>query len=367
MTEKALGFYYADLGSNGVEQLDAGHKFDGMTHGHFIDMWGMEINISKRDLESYVSNTKEVIKASTTESGEIVGLPIDCVAHERGNAAGWIVDVELAGDVVKFTPTWTELGRELISKKLQRLFSPTLDIRNKCVLGGSLTNWPATRDKKGRVLIKPIELSESLENDDPDSLRSLTYQVVIDPDDPGDGQGDNNPLVKGTEQMTPEEIQELVNGKVKEIIGDLSLSKDQIADLVGSIRQQITAEMEAESKKIMHETSMANLAAQLVKGTADVKVGLPVDEADLAAHLKLLPTEEAEYWTKTLSAIQKDGLVDFSESGNSSQKSQGHHELPEDIIRNLESGTLKVSDLNDPILALGDLSEYDLSRWTQKP
>lgn len=355
--DKAIGFYYTDLGEPGDEVR--GRAFDGMTHGHFIDMWGTEVKITQRDLETYVSNTLESIKASVTESGEVVGLPIDCVAHERGNAAGWIVDAELVGDVVKFTPVWTDLGKDLIRKKLQRLFSPTLDLRNKRVLGGSLTNWPATRDKKGRVLIKPIELSENPNGD----INPLTYQVVIDNDDDENPEGN---LEKGQEQMTPEEVQALISEKLQSALGDFTVNKEQLTDLVGSIRQQITAEMEAESKRILHETNMVNLASQLVKGTQELKSGLPVDETDLAEHLKLLSPEESEYWSKTLQEIQKSGLVDFSEHGNSSDKGQGHRPLPEIIVEKLNTGDFKVADLNDPILGLGDLAEYDLTKWTQK-
>ena len=41
-----------------------------------------------------------------------------------------------------------------------RFFSSTIDLGRMTILGGSLTNWPATRDvKSGRTLLRPIELS----------------------------------------------------------------------------------------------------------------------------------------------------------------------------------------------------------------
>lgn len=142
-----------------------GKPFDGFTHTHgdeFVDMRGQEIKIEKSELKTYVKNTKAKILSASTDGGEIVGLPIDSLNHDRGDAAGFIIDVELSdgGDVVRFIPQWTELGLEKIGKGLQRFFSPTFNVVQKVIMGGSLTNHPASLDKNGNVLLRPIELSQ---------------------------------------------------------------------------------------------------------------------------------------------------------------------------------------------------------------
>lgn len=141
-----------------LAQLANGRSFDAMVPGTFVDMLGRTVTFKKTELEKYVENTKGAIAATSTESGEVVGLPIDAKGHDKGDGAGWIVDVTLEGGKVRLVPKWTEIGLELITKGIRRFFSPTIDTANKVILGGTLTNWPATRDKGGRILLRPIEL-----------------------------------------------------------------------------------------------------------------------------------------------------------------------------------------------------------------
>ena len=144
-----------------ADVLTSGKAFDALTVGTFTDMYGRKSTFRKKDLPKYVENTKAVIAASETDSGEIVGLPIDAVDHDKGDGAGWIIDIELDAerDVIQLTPNWTSIGIEVIEGKIRRFFSASIDISQKTILGGTLTNWPAIRDKKGSVLLKPVELS----------------------------------------------------------------------------------------------------------------------------------------------------------------------------------------------------------------
>jgi hypothetical protein len=89
-------------------------------------------------------------------------LPIDAQGHDKGDGAGWIVGVELVGDIIRLVPKWTKIGRELIGEGIRRFFSATIDTSNKVVLGGTLTNWPATRDENNRMMLKPIELERGI-------------------------------------------------------------------------------------------------------------------------------------------------------------------------------------------------------------
>src|SRR3990170_826583 len=142
--------------------LTAGRAFDALAPSKFTDMRGQPVEISAEDLPAFLANTQRAIVATKSESGEVVGLPIDARNHEKGDAGGWIIGVELAGKILRFIPRWTDIGIELISKGAQRFFSATLDLKNKVILGGTLTNWPATRDAQGNVLLRPIELSQTL-------------------------------------------------------------------------------------------------------------------------------------------------------------------------------------------------------------
>lgn len=154
-------FIFVDL----AEQTDGPKPFDGMAAGEFVDMSGRRAIFKKDDLATYVKNTKVVLASTKDSSGEIVGLPIDAMNHDHREAAGWVVDVELGegGGVIQFIPRWNPVGVDLISNDVARFFSPTVDISNKSIMGGSLTNWPATRDEKtGKILLRPIELSKQM-------------------------------------------------------------------------------------------------------------------------------------------------------------------------------------------------------------
>jgi len=139
-------------------------SFDGMAAGKFTDMTGQTVVIKNSDLPAIVEHTMASIESTRTESGEIVGLPIDPEGHNHEGGAGWIVDVSLdeSGTKIRFTPKWTEVGLKLIKDNLKRFFSVSLDLVNKVIMGGSLTNWPATRTKEGKILLRPIELSVAM-------------------------------------------------------------------------------------------------------------------------------------------------------------------------------------------------------------
>lgn len=138
------------------EGLTEGKPFEAFTHGEFKDMRGRPLNVSPSELAIIVANTRALLETTKDGEGNIQGLPIDAVGHDHGDAAGWITGVELVGDVIRLIPKWTELGIEKISKKIQRLFSVSLDVEKAAIVGGSLTNWPAVKG------LKPVELQEGM-------------------------------------------------------------------------------------------------------------------------------------------------------------------------------------------------------------
>lgn len=164
-----------------AEVLTAGREFDGLVPLDAVrDMYGHPVTIKQDELPTYLANTRAAIEATRSESGELVGLPIDAAGHDKGDGAGWIQGIELVGgNLLRLLPSWTEIGVELISKSIRRFFSPTVDTVNKVILGGSLTNWPASRNKKGHTLLRPIELSANLYTKDlaDESLDEKTMNV----------------------------------------------------------------------------------------------------------------------------------------------------------------------------------------------
>lgn len=137
-------------------------EIDGVSVGTFTDFSGRRITFTEDQLKKMVKNTLPVIESTKTESGELVGLPIDVWGHDQGDGAGWIKNMTYNADrkVITLSPKWNQKGVDLIKENVRRFFSPTIDLLNNIVMGGTLTNWPATRDgKTGEIKLRPIELS----------------------------------------------------------------------------------------------------------------------------------------------------------------------------------------------------------------
>lgn len=99
------------------------------------------------------------------------GLPIDARQHDKGEAAGWIVDASegevndsegQAVPVIMLAAEWTKLGLELLRDRIMANFSPTVDLRHQVIRGGSLTNWPASVDAAGAPLFPAVELAQRM-------------------------------------------------------------------------------------------------------------------------------------------------------------------------------------------------------------
>lgn len=157
-------FLFVDLAG-----LVPGKPFAGFAAGTFVDMNGREVEFKPGTLRTFMANTLRAI-AAAKEKG-MPGLPIDARAHDKGEAAGWIVDAaegeveDSAGakvPVLMLAAEWTKLGLELLRERIMANFSPTVDVRGKVIRGGSLTNWPASVDASGAPLFPAVELAQGI-------------------------------------------------------------------------------------------------------------------------------------------------------------------------------------------------------------
>lgn len=157
-------FLFVDLAG-----LTPGKPFAGFAAGQFVDMHGNEVEFKPTTLKTFLANT---LKAIADAKGKgMPGLPVDARQHDKGDAAGWIVDAsegEVADSdgngvkVIMLAAEWTKLGLELLQEKILANFSPTVDLRRKVIRGGSLTNWPASVDGNGVPLFPAVELAEGM-------------------------------------------------------------------------------------------------------------------------------------------------------------------------------------------------------------
>lgn len=280
-------------------------SIDGLAAGTFTSMSGEEVTFEADELQAYIENTNAVIESTKTESGEIVGLPIDLEAHNHKGGAGWIVGLELdkTRNVIKFIVNWTQKGLDLIKGNLSRFFSPSTDPENKIILGGSLTNWPATRNEKGHILLRPIELSQSIKEIDMDKtvlemLAELPGKVA-------------EAVRGGKQQEAPapkvEPAAELEDGNS---LRELLQTPEAVEELGQRAQEMAQQAIRVEKRKLR----AVEFAAQIAGGTKEKPFGLPVKANEIVALLLSLPEQQAKAVENILNKAHA-GAIDFAMHG----------------------------------------------------
>jgi hypothetical protein len=285
--------------------------FDGLAASHdisFTSMSGEELFIEPADLEEYIQNGQAVIESTRTSTGDIIGLPIDMNGHDHKGGAGWIQGFELdkARNIVKFIVDWTEEGADLIKRNLRRFFSPTVDPINKIILGGSLTNWPATRNSMGQLLLAPIELSQGMKGIDmPPTLEELMARL--------DEQQKELNALKALRKPAPAAPDAEELSETEEVSLEISnlLQDDDAVDQLGQLAQEKAKEI----IRVAHRKShVVEFVSKVVGGTPDHPVGLPIAARELTKILLSLPEKQSLAVERLLAKVW-DSALDFSEHG----------------------------------------------------
>lgn len=427
MTEETVkNLFQFDLSLHDHNALVEGKPFDGMTHGDFIDAIGREVKVKKSELAEYVKNTQAAIEKTRTSEG-IVGLPIDAANHDHGDAAGWIIAVELVGDIIRFTPRWTKLGLKKVGEGLRRMFSPSFSRVMKVIGGGSLTNWPATLNRKGEMLLSPIELTQGLyvagavESETPEEIAEASTtttaetgaNITINVDGKQlhmnlSTDDEPEPEKTGVEAMDEKEldarIEKQVQARVDAAVAELSVvpavepetedvQTDQLAiisDLMskGASAEDVEAAMIEWNKqnyaqmqlradrtarvqlaKLKHDNAVADFSRDIVGGIEGHPYGIPTSEEKINTMLGDLEPEQAKEWMSVLSGIQTKGLILYEEVGHG-KRLAGQAELAspfDDLLTSWVEGGGSVKEffkLNAP--ELGEQEQYNLTAFETK-
>lgn len=301
-------FSFTELSADTLVEPIGLKYIDGLAAGTFVSMSGEEVTFSADELQAYMENTQKIIESTRTESGEIVGLPIDKDRHDHAGGAGWIVGLELdsARSIVRFLVNWTQDGIDLIKGNIRRFFSPSTDPANKVILGGSLTNWPATRLETGQILLRPVELSQTMkEIDMPKTLEEMFADLkagileAVGKNKPAEHQADPPPADDTTPSPT---LRELLN------------TPDAMEEL-GKRATEIAQDAIRAKKREMHAVEFA---ARMVRGTKEKPWGLAVKPNELVALLLSLPEKQALAVEKILEQ-SLHAAIDFAEHGFDSE------------------------------------------------
>lgn len=376
-----------------LAQLTNGKPFAGFTVGEFTDMFGRMVKISGDKFKTFLTNTSKAIDLMKKRG--MPGLPIDEKLHDKGHAAGWITNAE-AGEIVDhkgakrpalfFAVDWTTLGVNLISEKIQTNFSPTVDLQNSVIRGGSLTNWPATLDENGIPLFNALELSQN--------LYQLFEQATAENETPAPIEPPHMEKQIMTVELT-QEVQDLISAKISEGIAAslAALPKPETPATLDFSKMVDVLDLnteEAESQNIAHlrelakmmqekaslhfknilaeqarENKYTELATKVTGGTTEYPRALPVTSDALRAALLKLPVDQSKFWMELCENIVRSGLTEFSEFGHGREKKQGTKVLDPKIAATLKEHVNAGGELAAwfELAELGAMEDYDLSAF----
>lgn len=347
---------------------------DGLSAGIFTSMWGDKVEFKAEALGLIAKNTKEVIDSTRTEGGEVVGLPIDMDMHDHRGGAGWIKDVlvDMERKILRFMVEWTEPGAEVIRKNIRRFFSPSVDVENSIVLGGSLTNWPATRDEKsGRILLRPIELSQTLkEIDMPKTLDELTALL--------EGQG--NSITALTETVTslvgtvaqlssapaaPTETAPEGDEGVSEPLKQLLSVPEDVEELGQKASDMAKQVIKAEKRK----AQVVEFASRIAGGTREKPFGLKVKPAEIVALVLSLPEKQGNAVMRVLEQ-SLDAAIDFAEHGVDGDGFLHKPQLPDALLKSAREWTKAGKSIDEffsvNAAELGSPDNYNLAEFRKE-
>jgi hypothetical protein len=360
---KRKSFVFVDL----AEQTDGPKPFDGMAVGVFTDMRGRPVVIKREELPVYVANTQAALASTADSSGRVIGFPIDALNHNHGEAAGWIVGVQLSDrseDIIQFIPRWNERGLSLINGDIMRFFSPNLDLETKTITGGSLTNYPASRTRNGQILLKPIELSEQMYAgegldlaDTLDELKAFITGLFTNAHvAQGEEQALSQPPIQ--EGVTPmPEPTEQVLPETAELTAAQQTALESLVETRAKLRFQGWLEQEQRKAEVIE-------FARTVTGK-----GIPVPADDLTAFLSSLTADQLGSAKAILAKIAETGTIDFVEHGHSRTLS-GAQPLPDWakplLAKWIEAGNELSGFFSANAVELGNQSDYNLSEFEQE-
>ena len=355
--------------------------FDGMAAGTFVDMYGRKTTFEPGELGAYVTNTKRALESTKDGAGQIVGFPIDAMNHDNKQAAGWITDVNLAfgRDIIEFSARWNDMGKDLIGRDVMRYFSPSIDISNKVILGGSLTNWPATRTADHQLLLKPVELSAQMSTYDDSAnplvmLGNVMSQMITElksvlsgrqsPEIETAQEGES--MTEETTTTTEAPVAEVVTLAAATIPAVVDLSSPDVMKLINERAETRAAALLAEREQKAH---IAQLATRLTGGTTEKPIGLTVGHDRIVSFLSALPAELLPEAEAILVNAAEQAPIHFEEVGHS-RVLQGTTQLPENIKPALSAwlgrGLSLEGFFETNSVELGVMSDYNLTEFSNK-
>ena len=302
-----------------IAEFAEGRPVEVLRTGSFVDMYGLDVTIDVELMDEMVVNF------AAGAAGQEVPVDID---HYKSEAAGWVTALYREGDRLFAQIDWNELGAQLVGGRVYRYVSAFLDLTSKVLKSVSLVNFPAVKG------LAPVELSEGVFGFGGAGFRP--DEVLC--------------IQQEKERNMSEELREQIRAELE---AELAEQRKTEAQLRAQIREEMRPQIEAE---LARRQRIVAFAEQLTTGA--VALSTPAEQV-----VAFLEAQPAELLDQAMSLLQAP-VVEFREQGSSAGREETQLKaLPEEFVRALRAGDLELADLDNEILELGDLGQYDLSEF----
>ena len=333
--------------------------------GTFVEKHGREVEITEVDLDAYVANFES--GAAGQQVPIFQGHPSAATRPELP-ATAWYkrLYTKVVGGVKTL---WadielSDLGRDLIAKKLYKYFSPSIDLENLVIRGGGFVNLPAIKGMAAMELSESVFLREVQTMTFADKVKRAFEELFNwKPELLAEFNVASQEIIEtgGDDEMTDEERKALEAKIRADIEAEFAQKAQTVADLTESITTEVRAQVEAEFvEKAKREADLF----EFVQGLAAGGLSTPPDE--VTATLMLLSEDQLAAIKPILTAK----MVDFSEHGHGGGGAQVKQltEAMKIALRQALRGKEKVREAAESFFAANewDMAEFDLSEFLPK-
>jgi hypothetical protein len=240
-------------------------------------------------------------------------------------------------------------------------------------MGGSLTNWPATRTKDHQLLLRPVELSSQLQVL-PDMGWGERIEMIV------------SKVINGLKApVQPAPVPEPEQAEVDMEYANLTV--EQKNELLAQARAELTSgslpvEMQTmvEALAVTRATELVAVeqrkshisatVANLTGGTQSNPHGLPIPADELVEFMTSLTPDQQAKFEGLAGRIVSSGLVDFAEHG-SSRTQTGIAILPAEMAEQLKKWlAVKGATIDEffkvNAVELGAMADYNLTEFVKE-
>ena len=345
-------FFFADAVMQPVEFLRL---------GTFTDSRGQQVDITDDFLDTVVATFK------ARAAGQDVPIDID---HEHGQAAGWVKEVWRAGDRLLASVDWNKVGEELVSGRVYRYLSASIDSAGKVLKSISLVNFPAVKG------LKPVELSEggyTMEED----RRPLMTRIMTAVQGVLEGLKIGGEVISAADNLVVPDsyIDTSIN------LQEDSMTQQEESELRETVRQELLAEMKADQKtradmraevraeamvELREEIDRHRELTQFAEKICGGDVGLSAKPEILVELMTGMDDAQLKSFQEVLTAK----VVDFKELGSSRAGSAGKAALDAPYKEQVAEWIAAGRDLTEWFTlnadVVGSADQYELSGFVSE-